>query len=218
MNKNIRRFVESSDAKVVIFDIDGTLKDLCKEHTNAVQCTLERFEVSGFKRRAILALNKLAMYIVKTGFIPTNSSKQNFLVKVYAILCGVKIVDFYEAYFESYTREICLFDGVSGLVKSLNCESEVYFATINKQNYNLEACGISQERISYTERAFKVATYNRIIKSTGIPKKDIVIVGDNVFDDLVSAKQLGVKCFLVNRYKSRLKSLVCKLVNSRYLK
>ncbi len=212
------RFVEKNNAKVVILDIDGTLKDLCKEHSNAVKCTLNQLEVSKFKQKIVLAINKLAMYIVKTGFIPTNHSKQNFLVKIYAILCGVKIVDFYELYFENYTREICLFDGAYELLQNLNDEKEIYFATINKQNYNLEACGIPQERITYTDGAFKVATYNRLIKSIGIDKSEVVIVGDNIFDDLFSAKQLEIKCFLVNRYKNRIKSVICKLVNNRYLK
>ena len=218
MNKNVMQFVKNSNAKVIILDIDGTLKDLCKEHTNAVKSVLEHFGVSKFRKKVILALNKFAMYIVKTGFIPTNYSNQNFLVKIYAMLCGIKVVDFYDNYFENYTREICLFDGVSELLSLLNSEREVYFATINKQNYNLEECGIPQERIMYTDGTFKAATYNRLIKSVGYDKSEVVIVGDNVFDDLFSAKRLGVKSFLVNRYKSRLKSVICKLANSRYLK
>ena len=218
MNKSVMRFAKRSNVKVIIFDIDGTLKDLCKEHTNAVKYTLKYFRVSKFKQKIVFAMNKIAMYIVKTGLVPTNHSKQNFLVKIYAILCGVKVIDFYETYFENYTNEICLFDGAYELLDNLNVEKEVYFATINKQNYNLEDCGISQERISYTEGAFKVVTYNKIIKSIGVDLSEVVIVGDNLFDDLLSAKQLGVKCLLVNRYKSRLKSVVCKLVNGRYLK
>lgn len=212
------RFINKTNAKVIIFDIDGTLKDLCEEHTNAVRNTVGKFVVNKFRRKVVLALNKFAMYVVKTGLIPTNNSKQNFLVKVYAILCGVKIVDFYEAYFENYIHEICLFEGAYELLTNLNGKKEVYFATINKQNYNLETCGISQERITYTDGAFKVATYNHIIKSIGVEKSDVVIVGDNIFDDLFSAKQLGIKCFLVNQYKNRLKRAICKLVNSRYLK
>lgn len=212
------QFVDKTNVKVIILDIDGTLKDLCREHTNAVKHTLKQFKVSGVKQKMVLAINKLAMYVVKTGLMPTNHSKQNFLVKLYAIICRVRIVDFYESYFENYTNELCLFDGAYDLLRNLNSEREIYFATINKQNYNLEVCGISQERISYTEGAFKVATYNRIIRNVGVDKSQVVIIGDNLFDDLFSARQLGVKCFLINRYKSRLKSLVCKLVNGRYLK
>lgn len=218
MNESVMRFVERNNAKVIIFDIDGTLKDLCVEHTNAVKNTLQCFGVNKFKRKIVLTLNRLAMYLVKLGIITTNPSKQNFLVKIYALLCGIKIVDFYEEYFENYTKEFCLFEGVCDLLDALSGEKEVYFATINKQNYNLEACGIMQERIDYTDGAFKVATYNRIVKKLGVDKSEVVIVGDNLVDDLFSAKQLGIKCLLINRYCNRLKSVICRLVNSKYLK
>ena len=218
MNNSVIQFVKKNNAKVVIFDIDGTLKDLCAEHTNAVRYTLCKFGVNKFKKNIVMAINKLAMYIVKTGFIPTNHSKQDFLLKVYAMICGVKMVDFYAVYFDNYTRELCLFDGACELLATLNSEKELYFATINNQNYNLEDCGIFQERITYTDGDLKVTTYSQLIKSIGIDKSEVVIVGDNIFDDFLSAKKLGVKCFLVNRYKNRPKSAICKLVNSRYLK
>lgn len=218
MNKKILDFVKSNDIKVIIFDIDGTIKDLCTEHTNAVKKTLEKFNVKKINKKIMLALNKFAMYIVKTGIIPTNHLKQNFLLKVYAIFCGIKILDFYEVYFENYTSEVCLFDGVYEMLEDLSKEQEVYFATINKQNYNLETCKFFNERISYTESSFKAAAYSRIIKSLNLDKSQVLIVGDNIVDDLFSAKQLDVKCILVNRYKSRFKSLVCKCVNGECLK
>ncbi len=218
MNNSIITFVKKQRVEVVILDIDGTLKDLCAEHTNAVKATLKHFKVSKARKNVVSALNKAAMYIVKTGIIPTNHSNQNLLVKIYAIICGVKVVNFYETYFENYTREVCLFDGVYDLLKQLNVESQVYFATINKQNYNLEECGIPQGRIMYTDGTFKVATYNKLIKSIGVDKSKVVIVGDNLFDDLCSANQLGVRCLLVNRYNNIFKSVVCKIVKSRYLK
>lgn len=218
MNKSVDKLIERYNPKVIVFDIDGTLKDLCKEHTNAVKLTLKQFEVGKVKSKAILALNKIAMFLVKIGLLPTNHSKQNFLLKVYALIAGVRLIDFYDQYFENYTRELCLFDEVYELLTSLNKERQVYFATINKQNYNLEECGIPQERIMYTEGAFKVATYNKLLKSINAQRDDVIIVGDNFFDDFVSAKHLGVKCLLVNRYNSKLKSVICKLVNRKYLR
>ena len=218
VNKIVINIIEHYNPKAIIFDIDGTLKDLCKEHTNAVKLTLKQFRIGGLRQSIILAIHRVAMFIVKTGFLPTNHSKQNFLVKVYALIAGVKIVEFYDQYFENYTKELCLFDGVYELLTSLNVQKDVYFATINKQNYNLEECGIPQERIMYTEGAFKAATYNKLLKSFNLEKYEVIIVGDNIFDDLFSAKQLGVNCFLVNRYNNKLKSTICRLVNGRYLK
>ena len=218
MNKSVDKLIERYNPKVIVFDIDGTLKDLCKEHTNAVILALEQFGVGKVKRKLVLALNRIAMFLVKIGLLSTNPSKQNFLVKVYACLAGVKLIDFYDQYFENYAHEICLFDEVYELLTSLNKEKQVYFATINKQNYNLEECGIPQDRITYTEGTFKIATYNKLLKNINAQRDEVIIVGDNFFDDFVSAKHLGVKCLLVNRYNSKLKSAICKLVNGKYLR
>lgn len=210
--------IRSYKPKVVIFDIDGTLKDLCKEHSNALQTTLEQFEVSKYRQKFVLVINMFAMFMVKTGLIPTNHSKQDFLVKIFAVVCGVRLIDFYDKYFENYTCELCLFEGAYDLLSSLNKEKEVYFATINKQNYNLEEYGIPQERIMYTEGAFKAATYNELLKNTNVNKDEVLIVGDNIFDDWASARHLGVKCLLVNRYNSKLKNIICRLVNGKHLR
>ena len=218
MNKCVTRYIQQYNPKAIIFDIDGTLKDLCKEHTNAVEKTLSQFGVDGVKKRLVCMLNRIAMFIVKTGLVPTNHSKQNFLVKTYACIVGVKHVDFYEQYFENYTRELCLFDGVHELLTTLSKEKEVYFATINKQNYNLETCGIPQERIMYTEGEFKAATYNKLLKRFKLKRNEVIVVGDNFFDDFFSAKQLGIKCILVNRYNSKFKNVICNLANSKQLK
>ena len=218
MNKSVDKLIECYNPKVIVFDIDGTLKDLCKEHTNAVKLTLKQFEIGKVKSKVILTLNRIAMFLVKTGSLPTNHSKQNFLLKVYALIAGVRLIDFYDQYFENYTHELCLFEGVYELLTSLNKEKQVYFATINKQNYNLEECGIPQERIMYTEGAFKVATYSKLLKSINAERNEVIVVGDNFFDDFVSAKHLGIKCLLVNRYSSKLKSIICRLVNGKYLR
>ena len=96
MDERVMQILKNINSKLVILDIDGTLKDLCKEHTNALRVVLQHFNVSGLRKKAIFALNRLAMYVVKTGLISTNHSKQNFLIKIYAAICGVKLVDFYE--------------------------------------------------------------------------------------------------------------------------
>ena len=218
MNKNVMNIIRNYKTNVVIFDIDGTLKDLCREHSNALKTTLEEFEVGKYRKKIVLAVNAIAMFIVKIGVISTNPSKQNFLVNIFAVLSGVRLIDFYDMYFENYIHELCLFEGASELLKSLNKDKMVYFATINKQNYNLEGCGIPQERIMYTEGAFKVATYNELLKSVNVNKDEVLIVGDNLFDDWFSAKHLGVKCLLVNRYNNKIKKIICRLVNGKHLR
>ena len=218
MNKSVMNLIRNYKPKVVIFDIDGTLKDLCKEHSNALKATLKQLDVGKYKRNLVLAINAFGMVMVKLGVLSTSTSKQNILIRIFAILSGVRLIDFYDKYFENYTRELCLFEGAAELLALLNKEKVVYFATINKQNYNLEECGIPQERIMYTEGAFKEATYNELLKSINVNKSEVLIIGDNLFDDWLSAKHLGVKCLLVNRYNNKLKNVICRLVNGKHLR
>lgn len=215
---NLLYGIEHSKAKVVIFDIDGTLKDLCKEHSNALLLTLDECNTGKIRKNAVLLLNKAAMLMVKTGVFSTNHRKQNVLIKVFAILSGTRNKNFVNEYFKNYAKQLYLFDGACELLCALKSEKTVYFATINKQNYNLEEYGIPEEKIVYTEGALKVATYSKILKDIGVQKQDVIIVGDNVFDDMLSAKLLGVKCLLVNHYNNKLKAIFCAIVNRKYLK
>ena len=217
MKRNIISMINKYNPKVIIFDIDGTLKDLCKEHSNALRSTLKQYNVSNCRKRAVLVINRIVMFMVKTGLISTNHSKQNRLIKFLAVLAGRSVVDFYDKYFEAYEKQCCLFAGAYNLLTHLNNSKTVYFATTNCQNYNLEEYGIPQKRIMYTEGCFKVATYNRLLRSANVKCEDVLIIGDNLFDDWFSARRLGVKCLLVNQYNNKLKKIICKFVNHKHL-
>lgn len=218
MNAKIIRMIQNSKAKVIILDIDGTLKDLCKEHTIALLLTLEEFQVSNFRKNMIALINNIAMYMVKTGMVSTNHRKQGILIKMFAILSKTKLKSFRELYFKKYSEQIILFDGVDQLLCLLNSEKEIYFSTINHQNYNLGECGISQKRIVYTEGKSKVETYRKILENTGLDKDKVLVVGDNIFDDILSAKRFGVKCLLINSYDNKVKNVLCRIINNKYLK
>lgn len=218
MNQKVLYGINKSQAKLVIFDIDGTLKDLCQEHTNALRLTLKQYNVSKISSWFVLLINKVAMAMVKTGMFATNKRKQNLLLKVFGVMSCVKLDKFLDKYYENYAKQVELFDGTYELLNKIGLKKVVYFSTINKQNYNLESYGISQDRIVYTNRYFKVSAYKQILKAVNVQKQDVIVVGDNIFDDILSAKLLGVKCFLVNHYNSKLKKVFCRLINGKYLK
>ena len=213
MNKDMIYKIRQSAAKIIVFDIDGTLKDLCTEHSIALYTVLAEANVGKVRRKVILAINKLAMSMVKLGLLPTNQNMQRILVFVFAALAGKRIKAFQNKYFMAYKKQLCLFKGVYALWDCLNDNTQVYFVTINQQNYNLRECGVSEERIIHSGCSFKFKTYSKLLKDIGADKKQVLIVGDNVFDDLLSSKLLKVKCLLVNNYNSKLKNAICKMVN-----
>ena len=217
MTKDVLTKIARSNIEVVILDIDGTLKDLCGEHDYALINTLNEYCVGSKKRKLILTLNWLAMSMVKTGLISTNHSKQKILTILFSTLACVDHERFVKSYFKNYKEEISLFDGVYDSLKSLSINKTIYFATTNKRNYDLGKYGIPQSQIVYTTEKFKLSTYKNLIEKLNVPNNKIVIVGDNIFDDMISAKILGTKYLLVNNYNSRFKQIVSKVIN-RHLK
>lgn len=218
MKLNLLQKIQNSNASYIIFDIDGTLKDLCKEHTVALRITVEDSKVGKIRENIVMIFNKLAMAMVKTGLFSTNRRKQNLLIRIFSMIVGIKYKKFSNEYFENYEKQLYLFNETCHILTELKGNKTVYFATVNRQNYNFEEYGIPEERIIYTDGSFKIDLYRRILENIGIDKKEVIIVGDNVFDDLISAKLLGTKCLLVNHYNSKLKGVICQIVNNKYLK
>lgn len=217
MTSVILNEIYNSGASVVIFDIDGTLKDLCEEHRKALNLTLTSLKVNNVSRWIIKALNCVAMGMVKSGIFPTNRAKQDILLGIYSLIAFKKIFNFKNKYYKFYDCQLEVFNGVKELLNKLNKEKEVYFATINDQNYNLEDCGIVSHQIVYTEGVLKISSYKRLLDELKVKRNDVIIVGDNIFDDIISAKLLKTKSILVNNYNNKFKSLMCKLLNNRYL-
>ena len=219
MDRSILNEIYNSGARVVIFDIDGTLKDLCEEHRKALNLTLLWFKVNKVSRWIIKALNKAAMGMVKGGIFPTNKAKQDILLAIFSLIALKKNNNFKEKYYNYYEKQLKIFNGVKEILSSLNNNKKVkvYYATINDQNYNLEHCGILSHQIVYTSGILKLTSYKKLLDQLKVSRSEVIIIGDNIFDDIFSAKLLGAKSILVNNYNSKFKGLMCRIFNSRYL-
>lgn len=217
MTSVILKEIYNSGASVVIFDIDGTLKDLCEEHRKSLNLTLISLNINKMSRFLIKTLNKIAMYMVKCGIFPTNKAKQDILLTVFSLIAIKNKKSFKDEYYKYYKEQIEIFEGVKNILSVLYKEKEVYFATINNQNYNLEHCGILSNQIVYTKGILKVTSYKKLLEKLNVKRSEVIIVGDNIFDDIISAKILGTKSILVNNYNSNFKSFMCKLLNHKYL-
>ena len=214
MRQRVLEKVAALNAKIIVFDIDGTLKDLVAEHKEALRMVLDKF-IKGKKVRKslVLLLDKIAMWFVKSGILPTNERMKRILTGFYAIILGKNINDFRELYNLFYEKENILFDESKELLEELFKTKEVYFVTINKQNYNLEEQGIIQDRIIYTMSEKKQKAYERLFEEKKLDKSKVLIIGDNLFDDIKSAKKNGVACLLLDNYDSRVKRFVARILN-----
>ena len=165
------------------------------------------------RKKAVLLLDKVAMWFVKTGILPTNERMKKILTNVYAIILNEKFESFKMEYKLYYENVNIIFNNIEKLLKELLVEKEVYFVTINKQNYNLDAHGIVQDRIIYTTSQKKINAYEKLLEDKSLNKDSLLIVGDNLVDDIRAAKKLGIDSLLVDNYGSDIKRFVAKLLN-----
>lgn len=214
MKERIMELIKEKDSEIIVFDIDGTLKDLIAEHTEALNKVLRNcIRWKELRKKLVLWLDRISMWFVKAGILRTNQRMQNILLTIYAIILGRNAYDFRELYKIFYEQENVLFSETKELLEQLSKSKEVYFVTINKQNYNLESQGINADRIIYTMSGSKKKAYQRLFKSKQLDKSKVVIIGDNLFDDVFAARKLGVKSVLVDNYNSKCKRFIANMLN-----
>lgn len=213
MREKVIKEIIATSADVIVFDIDGTLKDLVLEHKIALLGSMDNIENKKIRKKIVVLLDKVAMWLVKTGMLPTNERMKKILINCYAIILNEKIPKFKESYRTFYENENIIFNNVEFLLKELLAKKEVYFVTINKQNYNLDKHGIIQDRIIYTTSQKKINAYEKLLEDKNLNKNNLLIVGDNLIDDIKAAKKLGIDSLLVDNYGSDIKRFVAKLLN-----
>ncbi len=214
MLENVKKTIMATDAAYVILDIDGTIKDLVKEHQTALSITVNGFtRGKKLRRKLVFFIDKIAMSFVKSGILSTNRDRQEFLLGLYAIILGRSISEFRELYDSFYEDKVIIFKDVNAFIKEIEKTKKVCFVTINRQNYNIEKLGIKKEDIYCVKSKKKIYAYKTVMMMNDLDPEEILVVGDNLFDDIRPAKKLGCKCLLVDNYNSKLKRFIAKLLN-----
>ena len=205
----------------VMMDIDGTIKDLVQENNIALINAMKAMDRVDLRLRGklVLQINKLNMF-VKTGLLPTNKFMQGVLLLIYSILLLKRYTDFENIYFKEYNKEDIWFDGVDNKLEDLyNNGTSIYLVTKNTQNENIvkdSAMWPSRRFISKLiigkRRKIKYYLYKQLVDELGISKHTIVIIGDNFWDDILSALILGVNVIWCNMYNSKLKKFAISIL------
>ena len=214
MDRQTREYILSTNADVILLDIDGTIKDLVREHQEVLETIVNGFNRGkNLRRKFVFWLDKIAMSFVKSGMLSTNRAKQNFLLNLYALILGKNMKDFRNLYNIFYKQKVIVFDGAKELLEQVPKTKRLYFVTINDQNYNLEELGIKKEDIICVKTKRKLKAYAEIISCNNINPNKVLIVGDNISDDIKPAKKLGCKYLLVDNYNSKIKRMLAKSLN-----
>ncbi len=199
-----------------IFDIDGTIKDVVREHTEALERTLKMLNIGIKKTKLILLINDIAMWFVKTGILPTNRNMQEAMLRIYSILIKQSLISFKAKYYNEYCRKNIFFPKVLRKMKKLKQQGHmVYLISTNLQNITIlekiDCRFFDKGYIMHKNNIPKKKLYIDIVIENSLPKQDMIIIGDNIFDDIIQTQGLGIKVILANQYNSKLKRVISKM-------
>lgn len=202
--------MNNGNIKLVIFDIDGTIKDLYSEHLIALEPAL----LSLGKRKSIvsfaLAINKIGMFTFKLGLLPTSLFMQNLLLFIISIITFTNYYTLKQKYYEFYPKFPIFFNDAKSEIIDFKEKSTVILASTNHYTMNMKKNICKTFCVDEPKRKI----FKSIIKECNVKPGEVLIVGDNLFDDYFPAKLLGTRIRIVNRYniyaKSSLIKLLCK--------
>jgi len=208
MRLNLMKQVRDNDIRFIVFDIDGTIKDLYKEHKAALIEAFKKLNIEKtIRAKLALWLNSFGMSFFKLGCLPTNSLMQNILIWIMSIVTFKNYKELKRSYYLSYPEKSILFEDMKCQILSLPFEMDIILASTNDYTLSTkhELCNM------FCVKELKEKTYKTIIQNINVPPSNILVVGDNFFDDYLPAKRLGCKTCMVNMYNSKLKDIIITL-------
>ena len=213
--------VLNSNLLIAAIDIDGTIKDLVVENTNALVSTLKRMNNMHNSKRGkfVLWINKINMWFIKTGMLPTNSFMQNILLFIYSVLLLKKYNVFKKIYFKEYNKENIFFECSDDIIQNIIASDfKVYLITKNNQNKRMlklkdnNIIKNTQKIIVGNKKLSKYSMYKAFIYTKRISKNHVLIIGDNFWDDVLPGLLLGLTVVWCNMYNSKFKKLAINIL------
>lgn len=215
-----------------LIDIDGTIKDLAKENNIALVYAMRKMGQVNLtlRGRFVLWINRINMFLVKTGLLPTNKFMQSVLICIYSVLLFKKYEDFKDNYFEAYNKRHIFFKDAEKMIKDIYYNNtNIFLISQNIQNANIATCEKNEVKHSKIMRyVMKVITsqkitmkyyiYKSFIEDNLIDKNHTVIIGDNLWDDILPAIILGTNVVWCNKYNSKIKNMAIKVLKGVYKK
>ncbi len=219
MYSKITEYIKEHNIRIVLVDVDGTLKDLAGEHMMTVQ---EMVRMRASKKtieiyNIIIYINAFLMWFVKTGLLPTNENMQIVLCFINSFMFGESFQSFKEEYIKEYSYIKKIFKGSYDLLDDIqNAGAKYILVSKNKQSINffeekpifergeIIICCSDKSKLSSFVQAIYSVTRNR---EYTLLSEQILIIGDNFWDDVIPAKDLGARVIWCNKYNSRLKAI-----------
>lgn len=194
--------------KNILMDVDGVVKDLYKEHSEALKLTIGETNKTN-RKKLILKINKLSRSLIGCGLLPTSSIMQKILTVFYSIILLENPLDFYNKYKYNYRKQYYIFEEVVNYINSISPNYNIVFVSLNTHSKALANYGLKGYNI-HTTKYGKKELIKTLMKNHKMTTEDTILIGDNYIHDYFPAKAIGIKVLIVNCYNNDLKNQIKK--------
>lgn len=207
--KTIEQKLSSNEKiKNVLMDVDGVVKDLYREHKEALKITIG--ETKKIKREKLIKkINEFSRPLIGCGVIPTNSIMQKLLVVFYALLLFENPAKFYNSYKRNYKNQYYVFEDVVEYINSISFDYNIIFVSLNTHSKDLKNYGLIGYLI-YTTKHGKKKLIKDLMNEYKMTLEDTILIGDNYIHDYIPAKSIGIDILIVDCYENGLKKKIKK--------
>lgn len=220
MFTEIRKYILQNEVKLVLIDSDGTIKDLKLEHMTVIRKMCARR--GGSLCNSIIRLNEFFISFIKSGILPTNKNMQIILCFLNSLLFGETFRSFKEEYFREYYNTKKVFKDVDILLEEIkDTGARCIIVSKNLQSKNFLSDPILESQNIIINKS-KLTGFKQAIEKASISEQhdilpnQILIIGDNFWDDVIPAIRLGATVLWCNKYNSRLKGELNQYLMSFY--
>ncbi len=172
--------------KLIIFDFDGTLADSFPWFIKTMDIITEKFNLKKIDKNEISELRKL--------------DSAGFLKYMKVPLYKIPIISrFILNMMSENIEDIKLFDGIASMLHELKVKGYkiAIVSTNSKENiYNVmgeELSSLNDHFVGGVSLFGKESKLKKVIKLSGIDKKDAIYIGDEL-RDIQAAKKIGIPC------------------------
>ncbi|RLC54725.1 MAG: hypothetical protein DRH89_09115 [Candidatus Cloacimonadota bacterium] len=172
--------------KLIIFDFDGTLADSFPWFVKTMDVVAEKFKLNRFEKDELAEIRKLDA----AGFI------KHLKIPLYKI---PKISTFMRNMMSEQIEEIKLFDGIASMFHELKAKGyKIAIVSTNSKDNIHKVLGeslfsLNDHFVAGVSLFGKESKLKKVLRMSGINKKDAIYIGDEL-RDIQASKKIGISC------------------------
>lgn len=195
--------------KLIIFDADDTTISFSKADKITVEKCTKKCKHKLLFNTVYATLDRIGFYLKNKSIISTNMKCFKFRIYLMGLFLFRNPVEFYKEYVDEYVKHLSVEQEAKYIIKTLKCKGiKVVIASNNILNEKIIQDSLEIPSYYASDGQSKKDIYTEILKEYQIEAEQAVVVGDNLFDDVLYPGKLGIKTIWYNRKYQHKKSII----------